>query len=103
LERSAERKMKLTLQGAWLLSLIAAGAAFVLDLGVRSKSFQLGYAVDEATAENRKLSERRRLWEVERQMLRDPRRIRLIAERTLQMGPPLPMRTDASVRAGGAR
>lgn len=72
----------------WPVAVLAAGAAFVLLLALRFETVRLGYELDDATREHKRLSELKRLVALEAQTLRERQRVSAIAERSLGMAAP---------------
>ena len=72
----------------WTIAVAAATAAFVLHLGLRLRTIELGYALSEARATQVTLLERRRVLQLENASLRAPARIDGIAREALGMDVP---------------
>ena len=72
----------------WVVAVLATGAAFVTYLALRFETIRLGYELDEATREHKRLTERRSLVALEAQTLRERQRVHAIAERALGMKVP---------------
>ena len=80
--------MRASYRAGWVLAVIATGVAFVCYLALRFETFRLGYGLDEATREHKRLTERRSLVALEAQTLRERQRVTAIAERSLRMTTP---------------
>jgi cell division protein FtsL len=72
----------------WIMAVMATGLAFVSYLALRFETVRMGYEMDEATREHRRLSELQRLVALEVQTLRERQRVHAIAERSLGMASP---------------
>jgi cell division protein FtsL len=72
----------------WVVAVMATGAAYVSYLTLRFETVRLGYELDEATHEHRRLAELQRLVALEVQTLRERQRVHAIAERSLGMASP---------------
>lgn len=72
----------------WVAAVLATGVAFVTYLALRFENVRIGYQLDEATREHKRLSELKRLVALEAQTLRERQRIVAIAERSLGMTAP---------------
>lgn len=72
----------------WLAAVLAAGAAFVVHLGMRFQTVRLGYDVGAERREQRRLIEQRRLLSTEAATLRDATRVEAIARGALEMDVP---------------
>jgi len=92
---SAERAF-LTL---WTLAVVAATAAFVLHLGLRVRSVELGYELGRAHAHVQRLREVRHVLEVELGSHKTPERVDFVARTLLGMSEPTPDR----IRSAGRR
>ena len=79
--------MKQNMLALWAVAVLSTGAAFVTYLAVRFENVRLGYALDEATREQRKLAENLRMLSLEAQTLREHERVETIAHRSLGMIP----------------
>jgi cell division protein FtsL len=89
----------------WVVAVMATGAAFVSYLALRFETVRLGYELDEASREHRRLAELQRLVALEAQTLRERQRVSAIAERSLGMASPDLARVvvvDGSKHAHGA-
>ena len=80
--------MKVRYLAWWIMAVLATGAAFVAYLALRFETVRLGYELDEATREHRRLAELQRLVALEVQTLRERQRVHAIAERSLGMASP---------------
>ena len=76
----------------WSLAVLASVAAFVLHLGLRSRTFQLGYEMGRARNEQARLRETERVLQLEVASFRNPQRVEVIAKTLLGMQPPTPDR-----------
>ena len=97
--------MKVRYLALWVVAVLATGAAFVSYLALRFESVRLGYELDDATREHKRLSELKRLLALEAQTLRERQRVQAIAQRSLGMAEPDLARVvivDGSGRAHGA-
>ena len=79
---------KIRYRTLWVVAVIAVGAAFVSYLALRFETVRLGYELDEASREHKRLSELKRLIGLEAQTLRERQRVHAIAERSLGMTAP---------------
>jgi cell division protein FtsL len=79
--------MKQSLLAMWTVAVLATAAAFVTYLAVRFENVRLGYALDEGTREQKRLSEVLRMLSLEAQTLREHQRVQTIAQRALGMVP----------------
>jgi cell division protein FtsL len=80
--------MRLRYLALWVVAVVATGAAFVSYLALRFETVRLGYELDDATREHKRLSELKRLVALEAQTLRERQRVHAIAERSLGMAAP---------------
>ena len=80
--------MKVRYLSWWIMAVMATGLAFVSYLALRFETVRMGYEMDEATREHRRLSELQRLVALEVQTLRERQRVHAIAERSLGMASP---------------
>ena len=80
--------MKARFLALWTVAVVASGAAFVTYLALRFETVRLGYALDEANREHKRLAELSRMLALETQTLRQRARVQAIAERTLGMTVP---------------
>lgn len=76
----------------WSLAIAACVAAFVLHLGLRGRTFQLGYDMGKARNEQARLREAKRVLELEVASYQSPQRVEVIAKSLLGMQPPTPDR-----------
>jgi cell division protein FtsL len=76
----------------WSLAVTASVAAFVLHLGLRSRTFQLGYEMGRARNEQARLRETKRVLELEVASFQNPQRVEVIAKTLLGMQAPTPDR-----------
>lgn len=81
----------------WTLAVAASVAAFVLDLGLRGRTVQLGYQMGAQRSEQARLREAKRVLELEVASFHNPQRVEVIAKSMLGMQPPsadriIPMR-----------
>jgi cell division protein FtsL len=76
----------------WTLAVLAATAAFVLYLGLRVKSVELGYELGRAHARVARLREVKRVLELELASHKTPERVDLVARTLLGMSEPTPDR-----------
>lgn len=83
----------------WTLAVAAATAAFVLHLGLRVRSVELGYELGRSHARVQRLREVRHVLEVELGSQRTPERVDFVARTLLGMSEPTPDR----IRSAGAR
>lgn len=83
----------------WTVAVFATGAAFVTYLALRFEAVRLGYELDEASKEQKRLTEWKRMVALEAQTLREHGRVEAIAERSLRMAQPVHARI-VSVEGG---
>lgn len=76
----------------WTLAIVASTAAFVLYLGMRVKSVELGYELGRAHARVGRLREVKRVMELELASHKTPERVDLVARSLLGMSEPSPDR-----------
>ena len=76
----------------WSLAVLASVAAFVLHLGLRSRTFQLGYQMGRERDEQARLRETKRVLELEVASFQNPQRVEMIAKTLLGMQAPTPDR-----------
>jgi cell division protein FtsL len=100
--------MKFSYLAHWAVAVIATGAAFVLYLALRFENMRLGYELDAATQEHKRLDEVKQLLSLEAQTLRERQRLHAIAERSLGMGAPdlgrvVVVRESGETQGGRAR
>ncbi len=89
--RSAWRA-KSSFLALWTLAVVAATSAFVLYLGLRTRSMELGYELGRAHARVARLREVRRVLELELSSYKTPERIDLVSRTLLGMDEPGPER-----------
>ncbi len=94
--------MRHSVLAMWTAAVLATGAAFVTYLAVRFENVRMGYALDKATHEQKRLSEMLRMLSLEAQTLREHDRVQAIAHQTLGMKKPEAERI-VSVDGAGAR
>ena len=80
--------MKTRFLALWSVAVFATGAAFVTYLALRFETVRIGYELDHATREQKRLTEWKRMVALEAQTLREHQRVEAIAQRTLHMAPP---------------
>jgi cell division protein FtsL len=80
----------------WTLAVVAATAAFVLYLGLRVRSVELGYELGRAHARVGRLREVKRVLELELASHKTPERVDLVARSLLGMSEPTPDRIFAA-------
>jgi hypothetical protein len=83
--KRSERSSFMTL---WALAVIAATGAFVLYLGLRVRSIELGYQLGRAHARLARLREVRRVLELELSSHKTPERVDLVARTLFGMSEP---------------
>lgn len=83
----------------WTLAVAAATAAFVLHLGLRVRSVELGYELGRAHSHVQRLREVRHVLEVELGSHKTPERVDFVARTLLGMSEPTPDR----IRSAGKR
>ncbi len=76
----------------WTLAVAAASTAFVVQMGLRSQSLEIGYELGRAHTKLARLREVRRVLEVEVESHKTPERVELIARTLLGMSEPPPER-----------
>ena len=76
----------------WTLAVIATVAAFVLHLGLRGRTVDLGYKLGRARAEQGRLREQKRVLSLEAASYETPQRVEMVARTLLGMNPPPPER-----------
>ncbi len=81
--------MKRRFVALWIAAIGAAGLAFVAHLALRFETVRLGYDVDRARQEQRRLVEQERLLAIEAATLRAPERVEAVARGTLGMEIPV--------------
>jgi cell division protein FtsL len=80
----------------WTLAVTAVTAAFVLYLGLRVRSVELGYELGRAHARVGRLREVKRVLELELSSHKTPERVDLVARSLLGMSEPTPERILAA-------
>src|SRR5688500_2605159 len=102
--------MKTRFLALWTVAVLATGAAFIAYLALRFESVRIGYQLDQANKEHKRLTEHARMLTLEAQTLREHARVQAIAERTLGMQAPdrtrvvaVGVRGRAGAPAGRAR
>lgn len=76
----------------WTLAVAAAVAAFVVHLGLRGRTVDLGYKLGKARGEQARLREVKRVLSLEAASYETPQRVELVARTLLGMTPPPPER-----------
>ena len=76
----------------WTLAVLATVAAFVLHLGLRGRTVDLGYKLGRARAEQAHLREIKRVLSLEAASYETPQRVEMVARTLLGMNPPPPER-----------
>ena len=79
----------------WTVAVVAAVAAFVVHLGLRGRTVDLGYKLGKARAEQARLREVKRVLELEAASYKTPERVEIVARSLLGMEPPPPERIVA--------
>lgn len=91
----------------WTLAVIATVVAFVVHLGLRGRTVDLGYKLGKARKEQARLREVKRVLSLEAASYRTPDRVEIVARTLLGMTPPPPERVivlpDAVVPASRVR
>lgn len=82
----------------WIAAICAACLAFIAHLTLRFETVRLGYDVDRARQEERRLVEQQRLLSIEAATLRAPERVETVARGALNMDIP---NADRVVTLGG--
>ncbi|HEY4156531.1 MAG TPA: hypothetical protein VGM29_00480 [Polyangiaceae bacterium] len=82
----------------WTLAVLAATTAFVLWLGLRVKSVELGYELGRAHARVERLREVKHVLELELSSHQTPERVDFIARSLLGMSEPTPERIFSAGR-----
>jgi cell division protein FtsL len=95
--------MKSRFLALWTVAVLATGAAFVTYLALRFESVRIGYQLDHANKEHKRLTELSRMLTLEAQTLREHARVQAIAERSLGMQTPDRTRVVAVGRAARVR
>lgn len=87
----------------WTLAVIATVVAFVVHLGLRGRTVEVGYKLGKARKEQARLREVKRVLSLEAASYRTPDRVEMVARTLLGMTPPPPERVivlpDAPVPA----
>ena len=76
----------------WTLAVLATVFAFVLHLGLRSRTVDVGYKLGKARKEQARLREVKRVLSLEAASYRTPERVEMVARTLLGMTPPPPER-----------
>jgi hypothetical protein len=76
----------------WTLAVAATVVAFVLHLGLRGKTVDLGYKLGKERKEQAKLREMKRVLSLEAASYRTPERVEKLSRTLLGMTPPPPER-----------
>lgn len=76
----------------WTLAVLAATCAFILHLGLRVKSVQLGYELGRSHAKVERLREVKHVLELELASHKTPERVDFVARTLLGMSEPTPDR-----------
>ncbi len=79
----------------WTVAVIATVAAFVVHLGLRGRTVDLGYKLGRARAEQARLREVKRVLSLEAASYETPQRVEKVARSLLGMTPPPPERVIA--------
>jgi len=82
----------------WTLAVLAATSAFILHLGLRVKSVELGYELGRAHARVERLREVKHVLELELASHKTPERVDFVARTLLGMSEPTPDRILAAGR-----
>jgi len=82
----------------WTLAVLAASSAFILHLGLRVKSVELGYELGRAHARVERLREVKHVLELELASHKTPERVDFVARTLLGMSEPSPDRILAAGR-----
>jgi cell division protein FtsL len=82
----------------WTLAVLAATSAFILHLGLRVKSVELGYELGRAHARVERLREVKHVLELELASHKTPERVDFVARTLLGMTEPTPDRILAAGR-----
>lgn len=80
----------------WTLAVLAATSAFILHLGLRVKSVELGYELGRAHARVERLREVKHVLELELASHKTPERVDFVARTLLGMSEPTPDRILAA-------
>ena len=76
----------------WTLAVIATVVAFVVHLGLRGRTVDIGYKLGKARKEQARLREVKRVLELESASYKTPERVEIVARSLLGMEPPGPER-----------
>ena len=76
----------------WTVAIMATASAFVVHLALRGKTVQLGYELGRARQQHSRLSEVKRVLEVEEASYKTPERVEIVARTLLGMEAPSPER-----------
>jgi cell division protein FtsL len=91
----------------WTLAVVATVVAFVVHLGLRGRTVEIGYKLGKARKEQARLREVKRVLSLEAASYRTPDRVEMVARTLLGMTPPPPERVivlpDAPVPASRKR
>ncbi len=79
----------------WTVAVVATVAAFVLHLGLRGRTVDLGYKLGRARAEQARLREVKRVLSLEAASYETPQRVEMVAKTLLGMSAPPPERVIA--------
>ena len=79
----------------WTLATLATVLAFVVHLGLRGRTVDLGYKLGRARAEQARLREVKRVLSLEAASFETPQRVEDVAHSLLGMSPPSPDRVIA--------
>ncbi len=82
----------------WTLAVLAATSAFILHLGLRVKSVELGYELGRSHAKVERLREVKHVLELELASHKTPERVDFVARTLLGMSEPTPDRILAAGR-----
>ncbi len=82
----------------WTLAVLAATSAFILHLGLRVRSVELGYELGRAHARVERLREVKHVLELELASHKTPERVDFVARTLLGMSEPTPDRILAAGR-----
>src|SRR4051812_42673103 len=93
-----ERKSERVFLTLWTLAVLAASAAFVLHLGLRVKSVELGYELGREHGRVARLREVKHVLELEVASHKTPERVDFVARTLLGMTEPTPDRILAAGR-----
>lgn len=79
----------------WTLATLATVMAFIVHLGLRGRTVDLGYKLGRARAEQARLREVKRVLSLEAASFETPQRVEHVAQSLLGMTPPPPERVIA--------